>query len=50
MNPKEIRISTVPDLEGSYVAMHRAARYAEDLAIKTKIGPVSRRNLTWLAP
>ena len=33
MNPIDIRKS--PDLAGSYAAMHRAARAAQDLAIKT---------------
>ena len=35
MNPKDIRTSSDPDLAGSYDAMLRAARSAEDLAIKT---------------
>lgn len=35
MNPIDIRTSTDPDLAGSYAAMLRAARSAEDLAIKT---------------
>jgi hypothetical protein len=35
MNPKDIRSSSDPDLAGSYAAMIRAARSAEDLAIKT---------------
>lgn len=35
MNTKDIRTSTDPDLAGSYAAMERAARSAEDLAIKT---------------
>jgi len=35
MNPKDIRTSADPDLAGSYAAMLRAARSAEDLAIKT---------------
>lgn len=35
MNPKDIRLSSDPDLAGSYAAMLRAARSAEDLAIKT---------------
>ena len=35
MNPKDIRMSSDPDLAGSYAAMLRAARSAEDLAIKT---------------
>jgi hypothetical protein len=35
MNPKDIRTSSDPDLAGSYRAMLRAARSAEDLAIKT---------------
>ena len=35
MNPKDIRTSNDPDLVGSFAAMQRAARSAEDLAIKT---------------
>jgi hypothetical protein len=35
MNQKDIRTSSDPDLAGSYAAMLRAARSAEDLAIKT---------------
>jgi hypothetical protein len=35
MNPKDIRTSSDTDLAGSYAAMLRAARSAEDLAIKT---------------
>ena len=35
MNPKDIRDSSDPDLAGSYAAMLRAARSAEDLATKT---------------
>ena len=35
MNPKDIRTSSDPDLAGPYAAMLRAARSAEDLAIKT---------------
>ena len=35
MNTQDIRTSTDPDLAGSYAAMHRAARAAQDLAIKT---------------
>jgi len=35
MNSKDIRPSSDPDLAGSYAAMLRAARSAEDLAIKT---------------
>jgi hypothetical protein len=35
MNPKDIRTSADQDLAGSYAAMLRAARSAEDLAIKT---------------
>jgi hypothetical protein len=38
MNPKDIRTSTDPDLAGSYAAMERAARAAQDLAIQTKTG------------
>lgn len=40
MNPKDIRTSTDPDLAGSYAAMERAARSAQDLAIKTSTGIV----------
>ena len=35
MNPKDIRTSSDSDMAGSYAAMLRAARSAEDLAIKT---------------
>jgi hypothetical protein len=35
MNIKDIRTSTDPDLAGSYAAMLRAAKSAEELAIKT---------------
>ena len=35
MNPKDIRTSSDPDLAGSYAAIQRAARSAQDLAIKT---------------
>ena len=35
MNPKDIRTSSDPDLAGTYAAILRAARSAEDLAIKT---------------
>lgn len=35
MNTKDIRTCGDPDLAGSYDAMLRAARAAEDLAIKT---------------
>lgn len=38
MNPKDIRSSSDPDLAGSYAAMERAARAAQDLAIQTKTG------------
>jgi hypothetical protein len=40
MNPKDIRTSTDPDLAGSYAAMERAARAAQELAIKTNTGIV----------
>lgn len=40
MNTKDIRTSTDPDLAGSYAAMERAARAAQDLAIKTSTGIV----------
>lgn len=35
MNPKDIRTSSDPDLAGSYAAMMRAARSAQDLAVRT---------------
>ena len=35
MNTKDITSSTDPDLAGSYAALLRAARAAEDLAIQT---------------
>lgn len=35
MNSRDIRNSSDPDLAGQYAAMLRAARSAEDLAIKT---------------
>ena len=35
MNANDIRTSSDPDLAGSYAAMQRAAKSAEDLAIKT---------------
>ena len=35
MNPEDIRTSSDPDLAGSYAAMLRAAKSAEELAIKT---------------
>jgi hypothetical protein len=35
MNSRDIRNSSDPDLAGSYAAMLRAARSAEDIAIKT---------------
>ena len=40
MNPKDIRTSSDPDLAGSYAAMQRAARSAEDLSIRTNTGIV----------
>ena len=40
MNTKDIRTSTDPVLAGSYAAMERAARAAQDLAIKTNTGIV----------
>ena len=40
MNTKNIRTSSDPDLAGSYAAMERAARAAQDLAIKTNTGIV----------
>ena len=35
MNPKDILASSDPDLVGSFAAIQRAARSAQDLAIKT---------------
>ena len=35
MNIKDIRTSSDPELAGSYAAIQRAAKSAEDLAIKT---------------
>jgi hypothetical protein len=35
MNPKDILTSSDPDLVGSIIAIQRAARSAQDLAIKT---------------
>ena len=35
MNPKDIRNSSDPDLAGSFTAIQRAARSAQDLAIRT---------------
>ena len=40
MNTKDIRTSTDPDLAGSFAAIERAARAAQDLAIKTNTGIV----------
>ena len=40
MNTKDIRTSTDPDLAGSFAAMERAARAAQDLSIKTNTGIV----------
>lgn len=40
MNTKDIRTSSDPDLAGSYAAMERAARSAQDLAIRTNTGIV----------
>jgi hypothetical protein len=35
VNPKDIRTSTDPDLAGSFAAIQRAARSAQDHAIRT---------------
>jgi hypothetical protein len=35
MNPKDIRTSSDPDLAGSFAAIQRAARSAQDLAIQS---------------
>ena len=35
MNTKDIRTSSDPDLAGSYAAIQRSAKSAEDIAIKT---------------
>jgi hypothetical protein len=40
MNTKDIRTSADSDLAGSFAAMERAARAAQDLAIKTNTGIV----------
>lgn len=40
MNPQDIRTSSEPDLAGSFAAMERAARAAQDVAIKTNTGIV----------
>ena len=40
MNTRDIRTSSDPDLAGSFAAMERAARAAQDLAIKTNTGIV----------
>jgi hypothetical protein len=40
MNTKDIRTSSDSDLAGSFAAMERAARAAQDLAIKTNTGIV----------
>ena len=40
MNSRDIRNSSDPDLAGSYAAMERAARSAQDLAIRTNTGIV----------
>jgi hypothetical protein len=40
MNTKDFRTSSDPDLAGSYAAMERAARSAQDLAIRTNTGIV----------
>lgn len=40
MNTKDIRTSSDLDLAGSYAAMERAARSAQDLAIRTNTGIV----------
>lgn len=40
MNTKDIRTSSDPDLAGSFAAMERAARAAQELAIKTNTGIV----------
>ena len=38
MNSNDIRASSDPDLAGSYAAILRAAKSAEDIAIKTNTG------------
>lgn len=40
MNTKDIRTSSDPDLAGSFAAMERAARSAQELAIQTNTGIV----------
>ena len=40
MNTKDIRTSSDPDLAGSFTAIERAAKSAQELAIKTNTGIV----------
>jgi len=40
MNTKDIRTSSDPDLAGSFTAVARAAKSAQELAIKTNTGIV----------
>ncbi len=40
MNTQDIRTSSDPDLAGSFAAMERAARSAQELAIQTNTGIV----------
>jgi hypothetical protein len=40
MNTKDIRTSSDPDLAGSFTAVERAAKSAQELAIKTNTGIV----------
>jgi hypothetical protein len=40
MNSKDIRTSSDPDMAGSFAALERAARAAQDLAIKTNTSVV----------
>ncbi len=44
MNTKDITTSTESDLAGSYAALLRAARGAEDLAIKTNTSIIVSKN------
>ncbi|WP_040432795.1 MULTISPECIES: hypothetical protein [Chlorobium] len=42
MNTTDIRLSPDPDMAGSYAAMQRAGRSAEDLAIQTNTAIITK--------
>lgn len=42
MNTTDIRLSPDPDMAGSYAAMQRAGRSAEDLAIRTNTAIITK--------